>query len=155
MQLEYFRMIDKVTLLEASRKTIVCEAKVPNVSPIFEGHFPGYPLMPGVLLIETMAQASGYLILKQIDFVQMPFFIAADGVKLRQFVMPGDMLSIEAKLLHEGSGFAVTKAKITRKQEASEIKICEAELKFKLMPFINDNLKTALASQARLIELSA
>lgn len=149
MELEYFRMIDRVAAFDAAAEKITCEANVPKQSPIFEGHFPGHPLMPGVLLIETMAQASGYLILKLTDFAQMPFFIAADGVKLRQFVVPEEQLQVEATLQHHGSGFAVTEARITRASE----KICEAELKFKLLPFVNDDLKGAMELQARKIGL--
>ena len=63
MQLEYFHMIDRIVDLNVDEKTIVVEAQVPKESTIFEGHFPGYPLMPGVLLIESMAQASGFLLL--------------------------------------------------------------------------------------------
>jgi 3-hydroxyacyl-[acyl-carrier-protein] dehydratase len=149
MQLEYFRMIDRVASLDPAAQAIECEARVPKQSPIFEGHFPGHPLMPGVLLIETMAQASGYLVLKLTDFLQMPFFIAADGVKLRQFVLPEDVLEVKAQLQHFGSGFAVTKSQIFRDGE----KVCDAELKFKLMPFINNNLKAALENQARAMGL--
>ena len=59
MHLEYFHLIDRITDLNIGAKTIAVEAQVPQKSTIFEGHFPGYPLMPGVLLIEAMAQTSG------------------------------------------------------------------------------------------------
>ncbi len=91
---------------------------MPAKSPVFEGHFPGYPLVPGVLLIETMAQASGFLVLAATDFAAMPFLMSVDGAKMRTFVEPEAVLDIEAFLEHDGSGFAVTKAKITsRRQE--------------------------------------
>ncbi|MGB9170694.1 MAG: beta-hydroxyacyl-ACP dehydratase, partial [Bradyrhizobium sp.] len=57
MQLEYFHLIDRIVDLKIDEKKITVEALVPKESTIFEGHFPGYPLMPGVLLIESMAQA--------------------------------------------------------------------------------------------------
>ena len=63
MQLEYFQLIDRILDLDTEAKTITVEAQVPTASTIFEGHFPGYPLMPGVLLIELMAQTSGWLLL--------------------------------------------------------------------------------------------
>ncbi len=149
MQLEYFRMIDEVAHLEDGHEKILCRSTVPQHSPIFEGHFPGHALMPGVLLIETMAQASGYLILKRNGFSQMAFFIAADKVKLRQFVVPGECLDISATLQHEGSGYAVTTAHILRQG----VKICDAELKFRLMDFPNAELKNTMQQQAQRIGL--
>ena len=63
MRLEYFLLIDRIAELKLDDRTIRADATVPDKSTIFEGHFPGYPLMPGVLLIETMAQTSGWLII--------------------------------------------------------------------------------------------
>ena len=75
MLLEYFQMIDQVAALDANEKRLVARSTIPEESPIFEGHFPGHALMPGVLLIETMAQASGYLVLSLNNFSQMPFLV--------------------------------------------------------------------------------
>ncbi len=104
---------------------------VPEKSPVFEGHFPRYPLVPGVLLIETMAQASGFLVLAATKFAAMPFLMTVDGAKMRSFVEPNAELEIEALLEHEGSGFAVTKARIA----SGGKKICDAQLKLRTIPF--------------------
>ena len=63
MQLDYFQLIDRIVDLNVGEKTITVEAQVPAKHTIFEGHFPGYPIMPGVLLTEAMAQSSGWLLL--------------------------------------------------------------------------------------------
>src|SRR3954466_7884870 len=112
MRLEYFDMIDRVTLLDRSGKRIEATSTVPMESPVFEGHFPDHPLVPGVLLTETMAQASGYLVLAHLGFRQMPFLMGGDKARFRSFVGPGAELHIEASLEHDGSGYAVTKAAI-------------------------------------------
>jgi 3-hydroxyacyl-[acyl-carrier-protein] dehydratase len=134
MRLEYFEMIDKVTLFDAGAKRLVASAKVPTESPVFEGHFPGHPLVPGVLLTETMAQASGYLILGLNGLTQMPFLMTVDKARFRTFVEPDADLVIEAAVSIEGSGYAATKAKITVDGKP----ICDAELRFRLMPFPAD-----------------
>lgn len=131
MLLEYFQMIDRVESVDADLKTLRARSVVPSKSPVFEGHFPGMPLVPGVLLIETMAQASGFLVLAASDFSAMPFLMSVDGAKMRTFVEPDAVLDIEAFLEHEGSGYAVTKAKIT----SSGKKVCDAQLKLRTMPF--------------------
>src|ERR1700757_928807 len=112
MRLEYFQLIDRVVDLDLATRTIRAEAVVPTTSTIFEGHFPGYPLMPGVLLMEAMAQTSGWLIIAFTRFSRMPFLAAFKEAKLRSFVRPGDVLALSATLAHEGSGFAVTRAEI-------------------------------------------
>lgn len=131
MRLEYFEMIDEVVTFDAGARRLSARATVPMSSTVFEGHFPGYPLVPGVLLTETMAQASGYLVLALNGLTKMPFLMAVDAARFRSFVGPGARLDIEAALLMEGSGYAATKATIS----CEDKEICSAELRLRLMPF--------------------
>src|SRR3981189_3089560 len=112
MQLEYFHLIDRIIDLRIDERTITVEAQIPENNTIFEGHFPGYPIMPGVLLIEAMAQASGWLLIGLTKFERMPFLGAVKEAKMRGFVVPGELLTINAGIVHEGSGYAVTSAKV-------------------------------------------
>lgn len=137
MLLEYFQMIDAVEALDRENGTIVARAEVPLESPVFEGHFPGSPLVPGVLLIETMAQASGFMLLSRMKFEKMPFLANVNSAKLRTFVEPGQVLTVEAELEHDGSGFAATRASIFREGK----KLCDSKLMFRIMPFPNSTLK--------------
>src|SRR6267154_5748546 len=105
MRFEYFQLIDRIVDLDLGNRTIRTQATVPASSTIFEGHFPGYPLMPGVLLLETMAQTSGWLIIGLTSFTRMPFLAAFKEAKLRAFVTPGKVLALSATVAHEGSGF--------------------------------------------------
>jgi 3-hydroxyacyl-[acyl-carrier-protein] dehydratase len=144
MQLEYFQLIDRITDLNIGKKTITVEADVPRTSTIFEGHFPGYPIMPGVLLTEAMAQSSGWLLLGLMKFERMPFLAMVKEAKMRGFVSPGELLTIDAKVEHEGSGFAVTSAKV---RVGTELK-CSADLTFRHIPFPHPDLRVHMDAMA-------
>ena len=144
MQLEYFYLIDRIVDLNIGEKTITVEAQVPQQNTIFEGHFPGYPLLPGVLLIESMAQTSGWLLIARMKFERMPFLAMVKEAKMRGFVNPGDLLTIEAKVEHEGSGFAVTSAKV---RVGKELK-CSADLTFRQIPFPHPDLRVHMDAMA-------
>ena len=150
MRLEYFEMIDSVVRLDRAAGRIEAVAQVPMESPVFEGHFPGHPLVPGVLLTETMAQASGYLVLAHLDFAQMPFLMAVDKARFRAFVGPGATLAVEASLEHDGSGYAVTRAAIRHDGKM----LASAELRFRTMPF-PDGLDAPMRARAARIGLLA
>jgi 3-hydroxyacyl-[acyl-carrier-protein] dehydratase len=144
MNLDYFQLIDRIVDLNLEAKTITVEARVPEKHTIFEGHFPGFPIMPGVLLTEAMAQSSGWLILGVLKFERMPFLAIVKEAKMRGFVSPGQVLTIEAKLEHEGSGFAVAKAK---GRVGKDLK-CSAEITFGLSPFPDPNFRTFMDARA-------
>jgi len=131
MRLEYFQLIDRIIDLNLNDLTIRVEANVPTDSTIFEGHFPGRPLMPGVLLIESMAQASGWLIIARNKFDKMPFLAAVKEAKLRTFVTPGQALIVSAKIAHEGSGFAMTEASVAIEGKT----VCNADITFRVVDF--------------------
>jgi 3-hydroxyacyl-[acyl-carrier-protein] dehydratase len=148
MQIEYFQLIDRIVALNIGEKTITVEAQVPPAThTIFEGHFPGYPIMPGVLLTEAMAQSSGWLLLGVMKFERMPFLAMVKEAKMRGFVSPGQVLTIDAKVEHEGSGFAVTSAKV---RVGTELK-CSATLTFRHIPFPNPDLRVHMDAMAHKI----
>ena len=144
MRIEYFQLVDRIVDLDLDARTICAEAAVPTASTIFEGHFPGHPLMPGVLLIEAMAQTSGWLVIGATRFERMPFLAAVKEAKMRTFVVPGQLLSVTATLLHEGSGYAVVEAaiKVAGKQ------VCDAEITLRVMPFPNPDFQAGMLESA-------
>jgi len=148
MRLEYFQLIDRIVDLNLVDRKISVSATVPQESTIFEGHFPGHPLMPGVLLIEAMAQTSGWLIIALDNFQRMPFLAAVKEAKLRSFVAPNTNLDLSAEMLHDGSGFAVTKASIRVDGKVT----CNAELTFRVMPFPDPAFRKMMEETAQRLE---
>jgi UDP-3-O-[3-hydroxymyristoyl] N-acetylglucosamine deacetylase/3-hydroxyacyl-[acyl-carrier-protein] dehydratase len=120
-----FLLVEKV--IEIGENHIVAVKNVSVNEPFFQGHFPEEPVMPGVLLVEAMAQASGLLILQTVDEPQRysTYFMKIDAVKFRQKVVPGDTLLFRAELTTEvRRGIASVKGYCF----VGEKLVCEAEL---------------------------
>jgi len=96
-----FLLIDKI--IEMTDKTVVGVKNVTANEPFFQGHFPEEPVMPGVLLIEAMAQTSGFLVLCSVDdpLRYSTYFLKIDNVKFRQKVVPGDTVVFKLELMTE------------------------------------------------------
>jgi len=94
-----FVMIDRVIEI-VNEEELVALKNVTINEPYFQGHYPGRPVMPGVLQIEAMAQAAGLLLLRRVSIGEnkVAFFMSADKVKFRQAVEPGDCIEVRAKL---------------------------------------------------------
>jgi 3-hydroxyacyl-[acyl-carrier-protein] dehydratase len=147
MRLEYFQMVDRIAELDPAARTVRADCLVPETSPVFEGHFPGHPLLPGVLMIEVMAQTGGWLVLAMLRFQRMPFLAQVKEAKLRAFVVPGQALQIEARLLHDGSGYAMAAGSISSDGK----RIADAEVTYRVVPFPNETLRLQMLETARRI----
>ena len=145
MRLEYFQMIDRIAELDLGARTIAVDCTLPEESPIFEGHFPGYPIMPGVLMIETIAQAGGWLVMAGLRFRQMAFLAKVSEAKMRSFLAPGQAIRVEATQDHDGSGYAVVSGRI---KSAGKL-ISEATITYRVMNFPNPALRDGLFEVAR------
>jgi UDP-3-O-[3-hydroxymyristoyl] N-acetylglucosamine deacetylase/3-hydroxyacyl-[acyl-carrier-protein] dehydratase len=99
-----FLLVDKIIHLEIEKKVIGVKSVTFN-EPFFQGHFPGQPVMPGVLIIESMAQTGGILLLNSLpDFKEkLVYFMQINNAKFRKTVVPGDQLYIEVELLQKKS----------------------------------------------------
>ena len=89
-----FLLVDKVIEFEASKRIRAIKNVTIN-EPFFVGHFPGHPIMPGVLIVEAMAQVGGILAFKSSDVKdKVVYFMGIDGARFRKPVLPGDTLEI-------------------------------------------------------------
>jgi 3-hydroxyacyl-[acyl-carrier-protein] dehydratase len=110
-----FLMIDGILEIERL-KSIVGVKNVTANEYYFQGHFPGKPIMPGVLIIEAMAQTGGLLLLLEIPDREskLLYFVAVDGARFRRPVVPGDQLKLEIKVLSwRGGDFAKLEGRAT------------------------------------------
>ena len=95
-----FLMIDRVIDIEGSNRIVAIKNVTIN-EPFFQGHFPGKPVMPGVMIVEAMAQAGGLLLLNAVENPdnKLAYFMGIDEVKFRKPVVPGDQLRMEIEMI--------------------------------------------------------
>ena len=119
-----FLLVDRITELEEDR--IVGLKNVTANEPFFVGHFPDFPVMPGVLITECMAQVAGVLVLKSIPdrHSKLVLLASVDDAKFRRPVRPGDQLRIEMKMVSRKS----TICKMTGKVTVDGVVVAEATL---------------------------
>lgn len=146
MRLEYFELVDKIEELNLVTGRILVRGNVPAASPVFEGHFPGHPLVPGVLFVEFMAKASGWLLLGKLNFERMAFLASVKEAKMRNFVTPNTALLAEAVIEHEGSGYGITNCKVTKEDGTP---VADAQITLRIMPFHSPEFSDAMRARAR------
>jgi 3-hydroxyacyl-[acyl-carrier-protein] dehydratase len=120
-----FLLVDRVDELGPER--IVARKLVTRNEPHFNGHFPGHPVMPGVLIIEAMAQAGALLAASLVSFdpaKQVIYFLGIDKARFRKPVTPGDLLSLEVVPLRKGGAIW----KLRGEAKVDGVVVAEAEL---------------------------
>jgi UDP-3-O-[3-hydroxymyristoyl] N-acetylglucosamine deacetylase / 3-hydroxyacyl-[acyl-carrier-protein] dehydratase len=107
-----FLMIDKITDFEMDKKVVAVKSVTIN-EPFFQGHFPGRPVMPGVMIVESMAQAGGVLLLNGLENPgnKLVYFMSMNNVKFRKTVVPGDQLVLEVEMVSRRSKVIHIRAK--------------------------------------------
>ncbi len=124
-----FLLVDRVVEV-IPHSSIHAVKNVTINEPFFPGHFPGHPIMPGVLQLEAMAQVSSVLMLRKPENTgKIGYFMSADGVKWRRPVLPGDTLFIESEILKIRGSIGQTRCRCLVNGEV----VSEAELKFALL----------------------
>ena len=121
-----FLLIDKVIDIEKNKSVTVIKNVTFN-EPFFQGHFPGNPIMPGVLILEALAQAGATIILSLEENIgKTALFVGADNVKFRRMVVPGDVLILKCEILKYKFKFGVAKCIAKVGDEIA----CEAKISF-------------------------
>ncbi len=104
-----FLLVDKVIEREECKRIVAIKNVTVN-EPFFQGHFPGYPIMPGVLIVEAMAQAAGLMVMTK-ESESLPLFASIDNAKFKIPVRPGDQIRFEIEVLKIKGNFIRTAGK--------------------------------------------
>ncbi len=124
-----FLMVDRVLRVEGDNK-IVAVKNVTINEPFFQGHYPEYPILPGVLQLEALSQTAGLLLLRKLEHTgKVCLLVRLDGVRLRRPVTPGDQLLLEVEATRVRSRTAVVRGRGTVNGQLA----CEAEMSFMLV----------------------
>lgn len=121
-----FLLVDRIIDIQVGNKITGIKNVTIN-EPFFQGHFPGHPVMPGVLIIEAMAQVGGILAFKSTENIEgaMVYFLSIDKAKFRKKVVPGDQLTLELEVIQTRPPYW----RLMGKAYVKENLVCEAELK--------------------------
>lgn len=122
-----FLLLDRIVSVDPGKSVEAIKAVSLN-EPHFPGHFPGYPVMPGVLILEAMAQASAYMIIrglpKEVVDRHVLLFGGIDKARFKREVIPGDLLNIQAELVRDRQMVWKTRARATVDGQV----VCEADM---------------------------
>ncbi|MGO8933707.1 MAG: 3-hydroxyacyl-ACP dehydratase FabZ [Terracidiphilus sp.] len=126
-----FLLIDRVLEFEPQKRVVALKNVTMN-EPFFQGHFPGAPIMPGVLVIEAMAQAGAVLLLSELEdrHSKLAVFTGIDGAKFRRSITPGDQIRIEVNVV----SFRPRAGKMEGKAYIDGKLACEATLTCMIVP---------------------
>ena len=129
-----FLLIDRVVEMER-RKRIVAIKNVTINEPFFAGHFPGFPIMPGVLIVEALAQAGGVLLLTEVEdrSDKLIVFTGIEKARFRRPVVPGDQLRIEVEVLSWKAGSSRILVRMEGKAFVNEKLVCDGTVSAQLV----------------------
>ena len=140
-----FLLIDRVVEFERARRLVAIKNVTIN-EPFFQGHFPGYPIMPGVLVVEAMAQAGGIMLMHELPdrAEKLVVFTGIERAKFRRPVTPGDQLRIEIEVL----SFRQRAGRIAGRALVEGKLACEATLTCQVVPRKREQSSGDAASKA-------
>ncbi|CDX05021.1 3-hydroxyacyl-[acyl-carrier-protein] dehydratase FabZ [Desulfitobacterium hafniense] len=129
-----FLLVDRILELEDGKRGVGLK-NVSGNEPFFQGHFPGYPVMPGVLIMEALAQVGAVILLRMPEYAgHIALYAGLEDVRFRRQVIPGDQLRLEVELLKLKRGFGVAQGKAY----VGENLAAEGTLKFAVGPKLED-----------------
>lgn len=124
-----FLLVDRIEEVEQGKRAVGIKNVTVN-EPFFQGHFPGNPIMPGVLIVEALAQVGGVAILSMEEYKgKLAVFAGIDKVRFRKQVVPGDVLRMEVELIAIKCGIGKAKASATVDGKLA----CEGQLMFAIV----------------------
>jgi 3-hydroxyacyl-[acyl-carrier-protein] dehydratase len=139
-----FLLVDRIVEFEPAKRLVAIKNVTMN-EPFFQGHFPGYPIMPGVLVIEAMAQAGAIIMLTELPDREkkLAVFTGIDRAKFRRQVTPGDQLRIEVEVL----AFRTRIGRMEAKAFVDGKLACQATLTCSIVPRAREEAAAAEAGQ--------
>jgi len=124
-----FLLVDRIVHLDLEENIIIGQKNVTRNEEFFNGHFPGVPIMPGVLILEALAQAGGILVHQKLQTAKIAVLLSVNNAKFRRPVVPGDILYLHITGQHLSS----KGGKVAAKAIVNEQVVVEAEIGFALV----------------------